>query len=166
VATGGLSAAGLAEGPAAQAKRRIADVRKHGFAYAAGHGAGEVTIAYATIEVPKGIAAVRAGTEVVAQVPSAGKAIVIGEGMADRVIPLADELGAAYYDPPIAPETQWMDNNRNWLTERMDEGCVIYDCGAAPGRTNYPGATSPYYQMELDTIAARNYPTTKIKGPQ
>ena len=41
--------------------------------------------------------------------------------------------------------------------DRMDEGCRILDCGPAPGRTNYPNPTSPYYQMELDEIFKRGY---------
>ena len=48
----------------------------------------------------------------------------------------------------------------------MDEGCTIYDCGAAPGRANYPGATSEYYQMELNEIEKRGYPTTRLGGPR
>ena len=84
--------------------------------------------------------------------------IVIGEGMADRVIPTAEAEGANYYVPPDAPPEQWMQNNQDWINQKMDQGCMILDCGAAPGRANYPNPTSPYYQMELDQIAQRNYP--------
>jgi hypothetical protein len=77
--------------------------------------------------------------------------------MEGRVIPYANKVGADYYQPPDAPPTQWMENNRRWINERMDEGCRILDCGAAPGRPNYPNPTSPYYQMELDEIAKRGY---------
>ncbi|MDO1530470.1 RHS repeat-associated core domain-containing protein [Fulvimonas sp. R45] len=86
-----------------------------------------------------------------------GKTIVIGESMADRVIPAAEANGASYYNPPEAPPEQWMQNNRDWINQKMDEGCTILDCGAAPGRTNYPNPTSPYYQMELDQIMSRGY---------
>lgn len=79
------------------------------------------------------------------------------------MIPTADRIGAGYYDPPPAPRNQWMDNNRDWLNDRMDEGCTIYNCGPAPGRSNYPDATSEYYQMELDEIAKRNYPMIEIE---
>jgi hypothetical protein len=82
--------------------------------------------------------------------------------MEGRVIPRARELGADYYDPPAAPRSQWMDNNRQWINDRMDEGCTIYNCGPAPGRSNYPDPTSPYFKMELDEIAKRNYPMTEI----
>jgi hypothetical protein len=91
-----------------------------------------------------------------------GRAIVIGEDMEGRVIPKANELGADYYDPPAAPRDQWMENNRKWINDRMDEGCTIYDCGPAPGRANYPSPTSPYYQMELDEIAKRSYPVIRV----
>jgi RHS repeat-associated protein len=93
-----------------------------------------------------------------------GRAIVIGEDMEGRVIPTAKKLGADWYNPPDAPPAQWMENNRRWINERMDEGCTIFDCGAAPGRAKYPEPTSPYYQMELDEIAKRGYPTTRVGG--
>ncbi len=99
-------------------------------------------------------AGVRAG----AAAARAEKKIVIGEDMAGRVIPEAKRLGADYYDPPKAPPEQWMENNRKWINDRMDEGCTIINCGPAPGRANYPNPTSDYYKMELDEIARRGYP--------
>jgi len=77
--------------------------------------------------------------------------------MAGRVIPTAEALGADVYSPPGALPEQWMQNNRDWINQMMDEGCTILDCGAAPGRANYPNPTSPYYQMELDEILGRGY---------
>ena len=104
---------------------------------------------------------------VAAEAGGAGeRAIVVGEDMEGRVIPKAREMGADVYDPPTAPESEWMENNRKWINDRMDEGCTIYDCGAAPGRANYPNPTSPYYQMELDEIAKRGYTTTWVGGPR
>jgi hypothetical protein len=73
--------------------------------------------------------------------------------MADRVIPTARARGASYYDPPNAQPDQWIQNDVDWLNTKMDEGCRILDCGAAPGRANFPNATSPYYQRGLDEIA-------------
>lgn len=93
------------------------------------------------------------------------KSIVIGEDMEGRVIPTAKKLGAGYYDPPEAPPSQWMENNRQWIQARMAEGCTIYDCGAAPGRSNYPKPTSPYYEMELGEIDAVGYPTIPVEVP-
>jgi RHS repeat-associated protein len=84
--------------------------------------------------------------------------IVIGEDMGGRVIPTAEARGANFYNPPEAPPEQWMQNNKDWINQKMDEGCTILDCGAAPGRPNYPDPSSPYYQMELEQIRLRNYP--------
>jgi hypothetical protein len=84
--------------------------------------------------------------------------------MQGRVIPKALELGADYYDAPEAPPEQWMENNRQWINDRMDEGCTIYDCGARPGADNYPNPTSEYYQMELNEIAKRGYPVIELGG--
>jgi hypothetical protein len=78
--------------------------------------------------------------------------------MAGRVIPAVKRLGADYYDPPYLPPAERMPHNRTWINEQMDRGCTIIDCGAAPGRANYPNPTSRYYQMELDEIARRGYP--------
>jgi hypothetical protein len=60
--------------------------------------------------------------------------------MQGRVIPTAERLGADYYDPPKAPPSEWMDNNRQWINDRMDEGCTIYDCGsrARQGKLPWP----------------------------
>lgn len=44
----------------------------------------------------------------------------------------------------------------------MNEGCTILDGGAAPGRENFPRPTSHYYQMELDQVESRGYPTTPV----
>lgn len=78
--------------------------------------------------------------------------------MQGRVIPKAKRMGADYYDPPYLPPAQRMGHNRRWINQKMDEGCTIFDCGPAPGRANFPGPTSRYYQMELDEITRRNYP--------
>jgi hypothetical protein len=88
----------------------------------------------------------------------AEKKVVIGEDMEGRVIPQAKRLGAEHYDPPDLPRSQWMEHNRQWIRDRMDEGCTIIDCGSAPGRAKYPKPTSPYYEMELREIAKRKYP--------
>lgn len=86
---------------------------------------------------------------------SGPRTIAIGEDM-ERVIPFAKKNGADWYKPdPNAPPSKWMENNRQWINDRMDEGCRILDCGPAPGRSNYPNPTSRYYQMELDEIFKR-----------
>ena len=77
--------------------------------------------------------------------------------MEGRVIPTAQKIGADWYHAPDAPPEQWVENNHQWINDQMDHDCTIVDCGPAPGRVNFPSATSPYYQMELDQIATRNY---------
>lgn len=83
--------------------------------------------------------------------------IVIGEGMADRVIPTARDRGASWYDPPDAPPDKWMENNRNWIIQKMNVGCRILDCGPDPSRENFPEPTSRFYKMERDEIKRREY---------
>ncbi|HEX7163294.1 MAG TPA: hypothetical protein VF223_18915 [Trebonia sp.] len=39
----------------------------------------------------------------------------------------------------------------------MNQGRGIIDIGAAPGRANFPAATSPWYAMEQDQVAQRAY---------
>lgn len=87
------------------------------------------------------------------------RSVAIGEDMTNRVEPFAKRIGAdTYKADPTAPREMWMKNNRDWIRKQMDDGCTIYDCGPAPGRSNFPNPTSPYYQMELDEIGLRNYP--------
>lgn len=102
-------------------------------------------------------AALPIGKAAVAARGVGGKTVVIGEDMAGRVIPTARSRGAAWYDPPNAPPEKWMQNQRDWINRQLDEGCTILDCGAAPGRANFPNPTSPYYQAELDEIFRRGY---------
>ena len=89
------------------------------------------------------------------------KTVVIGEDMSGRVIPTAKANNAEWYSPPNSPPEQWMENNKNWINQKMNEGCTILDCGAAPGRASYPSPTSPYYQMERQQIQLRNYQNYK-----
>jgi hypothetical protein len=50
-----------------------------------------------------------------------------------------------------------MPDNRRWINDRMDEGCTIFDGGAATGCANFPNPTSRFYRMERDEIARRDY---------
>jgi hypothetical protein len=87
-------------------------------------------------------------------------AVVIGETMS-RLVPFAQSIGAGFYiPPPGAPPSMWMQNNRNWINEVMDQGCKILDGGIDGDRT-----PSPYYDMELGQIAERGYPTTPVSIP-
>ena len=51
-----------------------------------------------------------------------------------------------------------MAHNRVWINEQMNQGRGIIDVGPAPGRANFPEPTSPWYAMERDQIAQRDYP--------
>jgi hypothetical protein len=85
---------------------------------------------------------------------------------AERVAGRRDEemsIGADTYQPdPTAPRSEWEQNQRDWINKQMDDGKTIYDCGPDPGRANYPGITSSWYQIERDAIAARSYPTIPL----
>lgn len=48
-------------------------------------------------------------------------------------------------------------HNRYWINEMMNQGRGVVDIGAAPGRANFPAATSPWYAMEQDQVAQRAY---------
>jgi hypothetical protein len=76
--------------------------------------------------------------------------------MGGRVIPYAERIGAEYYNP--SEDISSMENNREWIKAQMEDGCLIIDCGPAPGRALYPNPTSEYYQMELDEIGKAEYP--------
>ena len=90
---------------------------------------------------------------------SADRPVVLGESMAGRVIPAAQKLGADWYQPPtFANDAQSLAHNRYWVNEMMNQGRGIIDIGAAPGRANFPGPTSPWFAMELDQVAQRSYP--------
>jgi hypothetical protein len=100
-----------------------------------------------------------AGGKQASAVNEGRRSVAIGEDMTNRVEPFAEKIGAdTYHADPTAPREMWMKNNRDWIRKQMDDGCFIYDSGPAPGRSNFPNPTSPYYQMELEQIGLRNYP--------
>ena len=110
------------------------------------------TFASIIIAGPEAIA-VRAVTkeicEIGAKTAIQKRSVVIGEDMSGRVLPTAKLRNAETYNPtPFTNRNQSLLDNKNWINQKMDEGCTILDCGAAPGRANYPNATSPYYQIE------------------
>jgi RHS repeat-associated protein len=84
--------------------------------------------------------------------------IVIGENMKDRVIPIAEELGADYYKPRSQIVDNWLKNNMRWLNEKMKEGREIIDIGPDPNRPT----RSPYYEAEKRLIEKANYPLKKL----
>lgn len=83
--------------------------------------------------------------------------VVIGEWQ-PRVVATATAMQAGYFKA-LPPEQTWMEQNKLWINEVMDQGCDIYDIGASPVRKNYPDPTSPFYRMEREQIMLRGYPT-------
>jgi RHS repeat-associated protein len=82
----------------------------------------------------------------------AGSPIVIGESMAKRVEPFAQQIGAETYAgmPGFQPgmETQGLAHNRAFLEEAMREGRTILDVGPDFARRLQTGMRSPNYEME------------------
>ena len=106
-----------------------------------------------------GGAAVRAAN----QLDNAGDArkIVIGEDMAGRVIPEAKRHGADYYDPPTCRRTSGWTPIASGSTTAWTRAARSSTAGRRRAGRTTRSPTSPYYQMELDEIARRNYPTTR-----
>ncbi len=88
--------------------------------------------------------------------------VVIGEDMADRVIPFAKKNGDLWYKAVEAPEAMWMENSRIWIRTVMDDGAYIIDVGPAPARENYPLPSSANYAIELEEIARWGYKRYKF----
>lgn len=79
-----------------------------------------------------------------------------------RVIPFAQSIGAGFYIPPVgAPPSMWMENNKQWINDVMDQGCKVLDGGLDMDDRGF----SPYYAMEREQIELRGYPTTPVKLP-
>jgi hypothetical protein len=56
---------------------------------------------------------------------SADRPVVIGESMADRVIPAAQKLGPDWYQPPTFANTaQSFAHDRYWVNEMMNQSRV------------------------------------------
>jgi hypothetical protein len=89
--------------------------------------------------------------------------VAVGEDMAGRVQPYADRVGAETYQPdPTSPESDWVQNQTDWINKVMDDGREIHDCGPSPNNANFPGITSPWYGIERAEIDRRQYPTTPV----
>jgi hypothetical protein len=62
-----------------------------------------------------------------------------------------------------ATETEWkgaLDYNRQWIRDRMKEGCKFIDIGRDPAKANDP--VSRYYEMELETL--KGYPRMDVRS--
>ena len=76
-----------------------------------------------------------------------GEAVVIGERMEARVIPVAEEIGAKYYKATSQVAENWLANNTRWIQRQIASGKRIFDIGADGARIN-----SKYYQREVDQL--------------
>ena len=85
------------------------------------------------------------------------KTLVIGENMADRVIPYAKANGAEWFVPSEGLSyEEALEENTKFIIEKMDQGYTIIDIGPQPGRANYPLPTSDFYLTEVIHVYGRN----------
>ncbi|GEM_PF-2100450 len=86
--------------------------------------------------------------KVVKYVKDAKKVIVIGEKMAERVIPYAKKINATWFKPRGTNPANWMRNQVQWIRRQIkDPGTTIIDIGPKGAKP-----VSPYYQKELDML--------------
>ena len=75
------------------------------------------------------------------------KTVVIGENMAERVIPYANKYGFSYFKPRGTNPANWMRNQTQWIRRQIQSpGTRIIDIGPDPSRA----IRSNYYLKELD----------------
>jgi RHS repeat-associated protein len=88
------------------------------------------------------------------------RAVMIGEGMKDNVIPMAEKYGADYYKATNkygSGSKKALDLNKRWINKQMKEGKKILDAGEV-------GIKSPHYALEKSQIAKRGYTNVKRVG--
>lgn len=95
--------------------------------------------------------------------------IMIGENQ-KRVNKAAEQAGAKtitldwpkdlFFKPYVKEihEPISLEFNRQWINQKMDEGCTILDLGPTD-----PSNNSAFYKMEREEIAKRGYPRLAIK---
>ncbi len=82
-------------------------------------------------------------------VSNAKKVVVIGENMAERVIPYAKKYGYKFFKPRGTNPSNWMKNQAQWIRRQIkDPWTEIIDIGADPARAT----RSEYYLKELEMI--------------
>ncbi len=86
--------------------------------------------------------------KVIKQAKNVKKIIVIGEDMANRVIPYAQKIGAKWFKPRSTNAANWMRNQVQWIRRQLkDPNTTIIDVGP---KGSVP--TSKYYMKELEMI--------------
>jgi hypothetical protein len=81
-----------------------------------------------------------------------GGTVLLGENMAERVTPLADEMEAATFDAPWTNMADMMARNTSWLQSQMDKGARIFDVGRDMTRD-----PSPFYNAEVSLLRSNGY---------
>ncbi|MEM6738063.1 MAG: hypothetical protein AAF620_18540 [Bacteroidota bacterium] len=86
--------------------------------------------------------------KVVKYAKNAKKVVVIGEKMAERVIPYAKKINATWFKPTGKNPANWMRNQVQWIRRQIkDPNTTIIDIGSKGAKP-----VSPYYQKELDML--------------
>ena len=88
------------------------------------------------------------GVRVVKNVKNVKKVVVIGEDMANRVIPFAKKYGYKVFNPKSTNPANWMRNQVQWIRRQIkDPGTKIIDIGPKGVKPS-----SPYYKKELEML--------------
>lgn len=88
--------------------------------------------------------------------------VVIGENMAGRVLPFANQIGAETYQPgPYLNFVDSMQQQQAWIQQVASQSRAIIDIGPDLARPNF----SPYYDLETTTLEDMNYPTINAAQP-
>ena len=87
--------------------------------------------------------------KVVKNIKNVKKIVVIGEDMAERVIPYAEKIGAKWFKPRGTKPMNWMKNQVKWIMKQIkDPFTEIIDIGPDLKRP----VRSKYYLKELEKI--------------
>jgi RHS repeat-associated protein len=79
-----------------------------------------------------------------------GGTVLLGETVAERVQPVADEIGAETFSvTERLSRSELMARNMAWLQDKIASGSRIFDIGLNPARTD---GGSPYYAAEVKTL--------------
>ncbi|HVS00368.1 MAG TPA: RHS repeat-associated core domain-containing protein, partial [Thermoanaerobaculia bacterium] len=71
-------------------------------------------------------------------------AVVLGESMNTRVIPVAQKMGWKTFKPRGKDPTKWKQNQKKWIYRQIKSGRPIYDIGIDPLKLQ----RSEYYEIE------------------
>jgi len=90
------------------------------------------------------------GTTAMSAASGAGGTVLLGETVAERVQPVADEIGAETFSVATrVSSSELMARNMAWLQDKIASGARIFDIGLNPARTD---GGSPYYAAEVKML--------------